>query len=97
MKLNSFLAFVCLLSCISCQHQNKKPDTLQSSNPSVSTLQLSEEVITNKNAQSTEPLKSKDVNVSKGNPLSNIPWYCIISLITFDECTTEKGTHIGKQ
>jgi hypothetical protein len=97
MKLNSLFACLCLLSCISCQHQNTQPDVLQSSSSSVSKLQISEEVIANKNTQAREPLKSKHVTTSKENLFSTIPWYCIISLITFDECTTEKGTRIGKQ
>jgi hypothetical protein len=74
----------------------KKPDTFHSLNSSSSTLQLSEEVIKAKNAPSVEPLKDPHVTVAKENPLSAIPWYCILTLIVFDECTTEKGTHIGK-
>jgi type VI protein secretion system component VasK len=100
MRLNSLFTFLCLLSCGSCQHQAKKPDTFHSLNSSTSTStstpQLSEEVIKAKNAPSLESRRDPHVTVAKENPLSAIPWYCILSLVAFDGCTTEKGTHIGK-
>lgn len=96
MKFNLLIACLCVFGCIACQHQNTQPDALQSSNAAAPRLEISEEVIANKNPPAKEPLQTKAVTIAQENPLSSIPWYCIISLITFDECTTEKGTRIGK-
>jgi hypothetical protein len=93
---NSLLAILCVIICTSCQQQNKKREPLQPSNSTYLTPEIHEEIVENKNAQPTEPLKVSNVSVSKENPLAAFPWHCIIELVAFSECEIAGGTTIGK-